>query len=280
MKKALLYAVCVLFIFMSFAGFGYAEQNDSPAAEIPAARGADSVRTLLEKTLEFVHSGCDYAAIADVHDKQAHLAYILIIAYYDSNFATEGFSEFTWEEAMKKAALIMGDAETLKAEDPELAEKLMSRVTDPDEAVNSMVDNIRAAIRDGSLTEEDPNYELASGIMIDWDKGSAYNFEHYPEVFEDARKHGVLFSLEDAMAELTDYVNSGVFNNDLKHFKNLEAEYHPENAEAGRNGGIFYYDVGTVTETDEYGNSAYNLDMVYCFRDGAYYLIDYNITCW
>ena len=101
--------------------------------------------------------------------------------------------------------------------------------------------------------------------------------EHYPEIVELSGLKGKLFSLEDAMKELTDYVNSGSFNSDMVQFKNMEAEYHPENTEAGRNGGIFCYDVGIFKEEGD--RDAWELDIIYYVKDGVYYLIDYAVCC-
>ena len=72
------------------------------------------MKTLLEKSLDYLHSGCDHSKIADVHDQQANMAFLLVIMLYDSDFATETVTEITWDQAMERAALLFEDAETLR----------------------------------------------------------------------------------------------------------------------------------------------------------------------
>ena len=253
------------------------ESTAAPAAAYQRPQGADSVKTLLERSLDFLHTACDYSRIADVHDQQACIAYVMIIALYDTSFSTEGFTELSWDQAMEKAALIMGDAETLEAKDPELAGQIREKmeIADPDEYLNQIVDDLRDSFKNGEITEAHPQYELFSQLLIDWDKGADYVFEHYPELLEDARARGIAFSLEDALEQFRRYARGESFNSDLRRFKSLEAEYHPENAEPGRNGGVFLYDVGSFRADED----VWGLTMLYYVKDAVYYLVDYTVWC-
>ena len=253
------------------------ESTAAPAAAYQRPQGADSVKTLLEKSLDFLHSDCDYSKIADVHDQQACVASVMIIALYDTTFSTESFTELTWDQAMEKAALILGDAETLEAKDPDLARRIREKmqIADPDEYLNDLVGNLRESFRNGDITETHPNYEKLSQLLIDWDKGSDYIFAHYPELLESARERGIIFSLEDALEQFRRYARGESFSNDLLRFNSLEVDYHPENTEPGRNGGIFMYDIGSFTEDRD----VWSVGMLYYVRDEVYYLVDYSVWC-
>ena len=98
------------------------ESTEAPAPEYQRPQGADSVKTLLEKSLDFLHNDCDYSKIADVHDQLANMAFLLVITEYGSNYATETVSEISWEQALERAKLLFLDAERLRAQDPALAE--------------------------------------------------------------------------------------------------------------------------------------------------------------
>ena len=253
------------------------ESTAAPAAAYVRPQGADSAKTLLEKTMDFLHNDCDYSRIADVHDQRACIAYVLIIALYDTSFATETFTEISWDQAMEKAALIMGDAETLEAKDPDLAQRIRERmrIEDPGEYLDTMISRIREDLKSGDLNEDNPNYEKYTQLLIDFDKGADYILEHYPELFADLREHGVSFSLEDALEQFRSYGRGDQFNQDLKRFHELEAEYHPENAEAGRNGGIFSYDIGSFVEDRD----VWGIDMLYYVETEVYYLVDFSVWC-
>lgn len=253
------------------------ESTAAPAAPYQRPQGADSVKALLEKSLDYLHNDCDYSRIADVHDQQACVAYILLISLYDVSFATETFTEISWVQAMEKAALILGDAETLEAKDPELARRIRERmrITDPDVYLNELVSKIRDGFKSGEINETHPNYEKLSQLLIDSDKGVDYIFKHYPDLLDEAHQRGIVFSLDEALEQFRRYAKGEGINNDLRRFKDLEAEYHPENAEPGRNGGIFSYDVGSFTEDRD----VWGIDMLYYVQDEIYYLVDYSVWC-
>ena len=247
----------------------------APEPAISAAPGAESLEELLEKALDFLHNDCDFDRIADVTDQQARIAEALLITLYDVSYATETFTEITWEEALEKAALIQGDAETLEARDPELAAQLREKmVVDPEPYVNDYVDDLRDAILNGEITEDHPNYETLSQIAEDWDKGADYIMEHHPELIDAVQRRGLSFSLEGAMELFRKYGRFEDYNSDLLRFRDFSCEYQAENAERGRNGGIFIYDMGSM-ELEEYH---WTIRMLYWVRDGAYYLIDFTIT--
>lgn len=253
------------------------ESTAAPAAPYQRPQGANSVKTLLEKSLDYLHNDCDYTRIADVHDQQACVAYILLISLYDTSFATETFTEISWDQAMEKAALILGDAETLEAKDPELALQIRERmeIADPDAYLNELVSNLRDGFKSGEINETTPNYEKLSQLLIDWDKGADYIFEHYSDLLDEAHRRGIVFSLDEALEQFRRYARGEGINNDLHRFKNLEAEYHPENGEPGRNGGIFSYDVGSFTEDHD----VWGIDMLYYVKDEVYYLVDFSVWC-
>ena len=150
-----------------------------PDTANPAPKGADSVKTLAEKSLQYLRSGCDYSIIADVHDQQAYLALLLKEDLYrDRNLS--------FAEAMDKAALLLGDADTLSKTDPELAQMVYDETDamDPDEYVSEYMNDLRNAMRNGEISESDEHYDRYRKMLEDWDKGAAYMLEHYPELTE------------------------------------------------------------------------------------------------
>ena len=253
------------------------ESTAAPAAPYQRPQGADSVKTLLEKSLDYLHNDCDYSRIAGIHDQQACVAYILLINLYDVSFATETFTEISWDQAMEKAALILGDAGTLEAKDPELAGRIRERmeITDPNAYLNELVSDLRENFKSGAINESHPNYEKLSQLLIDSDKGADYVFAHYPDLLEEAHRRGIVFSLEEALEQFRSYARGEGANKDLRRFKDLEADYHPENSEPGRNGGIFSYDIGSFTEDHD----VWGIDMLYYVKDEVYYLVDYSVWC-
>lgn len=148
-------------------------------AGLPAAKGADSVKTLMEKSLQYFRSGCDYNVIADVHDQQAYLALLLKEDFYrDRNLS--------FAEAMDKATLLFGDADALLKADPELAQMVYDETDamDPDEYVSEYMNDLRNAMRNGEISESNEHYDRYRKMLEDWDKGAAYMLEHYPELTE------------------------------------------------------------------------------------------------
>ena len=256
------------------------ESEDHSVSDIPAVQGANSVKSLLEKSLDYLHSECDYTKIADVHDQQACIAYALITSLYQTSFATERCTEITWDQAMEKAALFFGDAQTLQKNDPELARMMMDNcVVDLKEHLDEIISEIRESFREGYITEGDSDYETLYSILTDWDKGSDYILEQYQEdlqsiLFGGQKPKGVFLSLDEAMEFYRSYARGENWNGDLMRLKNLAAEYHPENAEAGRNGGIFIYDIGSL----ELEHDVWSVSMLYYVREAVYYLIDYTVT--
>ena len=148
-------------------------------------------------------------------------------------------------------------------------------IADPDAYLNELVSNLRDGFKSGEINETTPNYEKLSQLLIDWDKGADYIFEHYSDLLDEAHRRGIVFSLDEALEQFRRYARGEGINNDLHRFKNLEAEYHPENAEPGRNGGIFSYDVGSFTEDHD----VWGIDMLYYVKDEVYYLVDFSVWC-
>ena len=244
------------------------ETQGVPEIALPQPKGADSVKTLLEMSLDYFHSGSDYSKIAEYHDPQAYLAYFMMEDFYDDE-------DLKLDQAMERAALIYGSAEALEAKDPALADMIRDEmdVEDPNEALSEYMNDLRDAFRSGEITEDNPNYEKLSALLTDWDKGADYIFEHYPELLEEEREHGACFSLEEALEQLRRMARFEVYHSREgdERFKKLECEYRPENTYVDESG-ICAYDMGYVVD----GYDAWSVDMLYYFKDGLYYLIGYS----
>lgn len=242
--------------------------SEAPAPSLPQPKGADSVKTLLEKSLDYFHSGSDYGKIAEYHDPQAYLAYFMMEDFYDDE-------DLNLDQAMEKAALIYGSAEALEAKDPALAAMVRDEmdVEDPNEAISEYMNDLRDAFRSGEITKENPNYDKLSALLTDWDKGADYIFEHYPELLEQERERGYCFSLEEALEQMRRMARFEIYRSREgdERFKALECEYRPENTYVDESG-VCSYDMGYVVD----GYDAWSVDMLYYFKDGLYYLIGYS----
>ena len=237
----------------------------APEPAIPAVKGADSVKTLVEKSLEYYHTG-DYSAVADVHNRQAYLAWFLMEDVYRDE-------KLSFDQALEKAALLFEDAETLRAADPELADLILEEcdVEDRQEFVNDFMEELRDDYQEGALTEDEPDAERVAQMLEDWDKGAAYMFEHYPELTEYAEKHWIAFDLESALKLMQNYSRFDLNKRELERFRELDCEYSPDKISV-RNDGISEFDLGSVVE----GSDVWSVSMLYCYRDDAYYLIGYS----
>ena len=247
-------------------GFPSSAQPASSEAAAPAVQGADSVKTLMEKSLEYFHTG-DYSAIADVHDRQAWVAWFLMEDVYREDDGLD------LTRAMEKAALVFTDGETLRARDPELAELLLDEfdVEDRQEYLNEYMGEIRNAFQNGDITEDHPDYARLSQMLTDWDKGVDYMFEHYPELAEEAEAHWIVFDLDGALEMLRSDAAFDLSARNLDRFRELECEYSPEKVYVGSDG-ICSFDLGSVVED----NDVWEVTMLYCVRDEVYYLIGYS----
>ena len=240
----------------------------APEPTLPQPKGVDSVKTLLELSLDYFHSGCDYSKIAENQDPRAYIAYYLMEDFYDDE-------ELSLDQAMEKAALFYGSAEELEAKDPKLAEMIMEEldVMSPDEYLSEYMTGLRDAFRNGEIAEDSPNYEKLSAMLADWDKGADYVFEHYPELLQTARDRGMVFGLQDAMEQMQRFGRMELYRSseEDEKFRNLECEYRPENSYVDESG-VCSYDMGYVIT----GNESWSVDMMYYFEDGLYYLIGYS----
>ncbi len=247
---------------------------DAPAPVYQRPQGADSVKTLLEKSLDFLHSDCDYSKIADVHDRLASMANLLIIMEYGSNFATETVTEISWEQAVERAKLLFLDAETLRARDPDLADTVMewNNAQDPAELVNRFIENLRESFRSGAINESNPDYEKLSQLLTDADKGADYIWTNYPEFFQGMQASGMVIGLDGALERTRRFADLREESGDLAHFKTLELEYRPENSQPGRNGNIYSYYMGSLID----GHSTWSIDMLYYVENEVYYLIGFD----
>lgn len=240
-------------------------QPASTESALPKVKGADSVKVLMEKSLEFYHTG-SYSAIADVHDTQAWLAWFLMEDVYQDD------QKLTLEQAMDKAALLFTDAETLRARDPELAELLLDEfdVEDRQEFLNDYMEDLKYDYQEGELSEDGPDAERAAQMLEDWDKGAAYMFEHYPELTEYAEAHWIAFDL-DSLLKLLRSETSFDLDQRLERFRELECEYSPDKIHVNDDG-ICAFDLGSVVED----NDVWEVTMLYCVRNEVYYLIGYS----
>lgn len=289
MTKRILSLALVLILVFGLAACGQSRPTDPPEAggtapalpitlptEAPETEaagyvrpaGADSVKTLLEKSLDYLHTG-DYGKIADVHDQQAYLGYFIM----EDLLRDRGLN---LAQAREKAGLLFSDPETLQAQDPELAEAVMEELDaqDPEEALSEYMNNLREAFRTGAITQENPNYDKLSAMLTDWDKGADYIFEHYPEFLESSKANGVVLGLEGAMDAMRRFGRFELYHEDLTtRFTTLECEYRPENAYVDESG-LCSYDMGYVAD----GNDAWSLDLLYYVEDEVYYLVGYEMV--
>lgn len=243
-----------------------ATQPAATESALPKVKGADSVKVLMEKSLEYHHTG-SYSAIADVHDTQAWLAWFLMEDVY------RGDQKLTLEQAMDKAALLFTDEETLRARDPELAELIAEEFDfeDRQEFLNDYMEDLKYDYQEGELTENEPDAERAAQMLEDWDKGPAYMFEHYPELTEYAEARWIAFDLESLMKLLEKGPASDLDQRDLERFRGLECEYSPEKIHVNDDG-ICSFELGSVVED----NDVWEVNMLYCVRNEVYYLIGYS----
>ena len=250
------------------------EATEAPAPAYQRPQGADSVKTLLEKSLDFLHSDCDYSKIADVHDQLANMAFLLIIMEYGSNYATETVTEISWEQALERAKLLFLDADSLRARDPDLADTVMewNNAQDPAELVNRFIENLRESFRSGTINESDPDYEKLSQLLADADKGADYIWTNYPEFFQGMQAPGMVIGLDGALERMRRFADLREESGDLAHFKTLELEYRPENSQPGRNGNIYSYYMGSLID----GHSTWSIDMLYYVENEVYYLIGFD----
>lgn len=251
------------------------ESTAAPASAYTRPQGADSVKTLLEKCLDYLHTG-DYSKIADVHDRQACMAELLVIILYESSFVTETVTEITWQEALDRAAVVFEGAEALREKDPELADRIMefTNAQDPVEMTNQYLSQLREGFQNGAISEDHPNYEKLYQILVDADKGPEYVYETYPEIFDGIRQQGVIFGLEGALEKLMQKLtySDEQTQNDFSHFRTLECEYGPENSYEGKNGSVYDYVMGSVVAD----RSTWSISMMYYVEDAVYYLVGFD----
>lgn len=273
---SVLLIAAVLFTLCACSTEGKTQNNASGASSsipastetaLPHPTGADSVQALLEKSLDYLHSG-DYGKIADVHDPAAYLAYFFMEDVCDDQ-------DLTFAQAREKAALVYGSADELEKADPALAAAILEEldVEDPDEAFNDYMSELRDAVRSGEIGEDDPNYETYSAMLADWDKGADYVYSHYPEVFEKAAASGTVFNLDGALDQLRKFARFELFHSDLEHFQTLECEYRPENTYVDESG-ICSYQMGSLIDD----GSSWWIDMLYYVENEVYYLIGFSVA--
>ena len=270
MKRFLCFAILIVILLVSVSCGK--SGNFTPAGidvvEVPSPSGADSVKVLVEKTVEFLRNDLDYSKIKDVHDPLEFLA-IAFIKELDE------YEELTDEQAREKAKLIYGTAEELKEKDPELEEAIRDDfdVIEPEEAVNEFMTDVRNAIRNGEIKSGDPDYEKYSKMLTDWDKGADYMLKNYPEIKQNYKDRDYPIGMDGALELLRSYAQFKSFNRKLARFKNLKAEFKPENINVWENG-YSSYEIGSVVEED----SAYSLEMIYYYRDGRYFILSYVVS--
>ena len=271
MKRILCFAMVIVLLLVSVScgNSGKNEASNSQTGtdvvKIPSPTGADSVQVLIEKSLEFFRNDCSYSKIEDVHDPVAYLAlYMMEDLLRDQ--------DLTFEQAKEKAALIYGSAEDLKAVEPELEQAIREEfdVMEPEEAVSEYMTELRNAMRSGEIKSDDPKYDKYSKMLTDWDKGTEYMLENYPDMFDSVN---IPIGMDNALKLLRQYVTFQKYNNDIKRFKDLEVEFKPENIYVGEDG-ICSYDMGNIVD----GNDSWSISMEYYYKDGRYFIICYSIV--
>lgn len=240
----------------------------SVAPAQPQPKSASSVQELVELSLDYFHSGQDYAIIQDYQDPQGYIALLLM-----EDFLRD--QDLTLAQAMELAALFYGSAQELEQTNPSLAALLMEQmnVTSPDEFIQMFMAGLRDNFQSGAITSEHPNYDKLSQMLIDWDKGTDYIISHYPELLDSARDGGMAFSLEDAIEKMRRYGRMELSNtaDTTEIFRDLQCEYRPENTFVGSTG-LCGYPMGTV----EFESDVWSVDMIYYVKDAEYYLIGYS----
>ena len=243
------------------------ESTAEPAVAYQRPQGADSAKALLEKSLDYLHNNLDYSKIADVHDRKATIALILMM--HETGSEGDG----SMETYMGEADRILRGADAIRDEDPALADVLMGmfNVADPAEFAVRKLEAIKSSFQNGEITESSPNYETFSQILSDWDKGVDYILEHYPDFLDDVKSAGIIFNLEGALDYMkTEWVVIAK-PEELARFNALACEYRPENVHIYENG-ICSLDMGFVAD----GNTRYGLDMLYYVEDEVYYLLGFG----
>ena len=270
--KRIISLFLVLVILIMAVSCGNAENAESSAADagaekadIPSPAGADSVKELVEKSVEFFRGGCDYSKIESIHDPVAHLALFILEDLLRDR-------DLTFQQARETAKLLYGTAEELRQKDPELEKEIRDEfdVMEPEEIVNEFMTSIRDRIRGGAIGSDDPNYETFQNMLTDWDKGPEYMFQKYSEVFGGLP---VTVGTEGALKALREYAEFKLYNPELLKFKEMNAEFKPENIDVGESG-FNSYDMGKIVS----GYDVYMLDMNYYYENGKYYIINYTVT--
>lgn len=263
-------AVLAAVMLMAVCACTGATTESAGGMAIPAKpEGAATAEELFNCAVDYLKSGCDANTVAGVHDQKAFVAYYIQLLYY------EGFDkDVPFDECLKKADLLYGDGDTLRAQDPELADMIMEELDalEPEEAVTEYLDQLRQQFKDGAITEDHPNYEKLNQILSDADKGTDYIYENYPEVFDRDFPYQAV-GLDNAMEQFR-YIGSLAYDRDflVEHFRDADfKEFRPENVYTDSTG-TSAIEIATAID----GGGAYYADMVYYYDGRAYYLICFD----
>ena len=126
-------------------------------------KGADSLEKLIGITMDFLNSDGDYSILESVTDTRICLAYFLKEGIYEMDGA------FTWDDAAKKADLILLGAETLQREDPELAQTILDGMLRTGENVKNLEDAIDKLIKQARCDRDDTYYSKYKGLKGEFD---------------------------------------------------------------------------------------------------------------
>ncbi|MBO4229783.1 MAG: hypothetical protein J5938_05490 [Clostridia bacterium] len=228
--------------------------------------GAESLQALVETFLDYIRHDCDDSRLKGIQDPVGYLAMVLNGDLYEGR-------NLSLAQAREKAGRLFGTAEALKQNDPELYWWVYDslNVTDSEEAVNQYMNRLKYAFQTGEIGPEDPKYDTYSRMLTDWDKGADYVMEHYSDMFSD---FNMFVGMDSALRYVREYAAMKRHNDDLQVFRDLSAEFRPENIYT-ENGGFFSYSMGSVNREN---GGHYSLYLNYYYENGRYYMIGYDVS--
>ena len=107
-------------------------------------KGTDSLEKLVDITMDFIKSDGDHSKLEGVTDPKTRLVYFVKEGIYEME------SGFTWEDASKKADLIMQGADKLKEEDPDLAQTILDDMANMGQNVKDLQDAVDILCKEAS----------------------------------------------------------------------------------------------------------------------------------
>lgn len=276
--KRTLCLVLVLFMLLPAAAcskLGGDGEGEPQAAEPVKLTGAASAEELLQKVEDYINHDHDFRYIDDVFDFELMNADIM--------YHNWGIME--WQQCVDAAHAMTEGAEAYakSIDDPEgfLESMYAVKIADPHEYVSDYLEELANAFKEGTITEDSPDYEKLRGILVDRDKGVDYVIEHHPEILEEAHdtygRYKTVFSLQDALdyaLGMRSTIPEGLAD-EYRLFIPLNAEFHPEEVNIDEDTGVCEFDIAQVM-TSKYDRTT--LYMSYAVRNERYYLVQIGIS--